>query len=209
MRVEWVVATIALAVCGAAGADSLFSRQVEERGTLVSDNKMRFAVGDVITVLVREDIEASGDSDLRTRKRSQIDMEADPESNASLTGSDALIDLPEGLLPNIDIEADNRHQTTGSTVRRNQVVFTVTCAVTKVWPNGNVEIEGEKRVTVNRDDSLIKLTGVARTRDISPQNTLNSNLLSNAVVELKGHGPMWNNQRRGLFTRLLDWFSPF
>jgi flagellar L-ring protein precursor FlgH len=209
MRIKWVVATIALAACGAADADSLFSRQVEERGTLVSDNKMRFAVGDVITVLVREDIDARMDSQLDTEKRSEISAEADPADNGTFTGSDALIDLPEGLLPNYDVQAENRHEADGTTRRRNQVVFTVTCAVTKVWPNGNVEIEGEKRVTVNRDDSLIKLSGVARTRDISPQNSLNSNLLSNAVVELKGHGPMWNNQRRGLFTRLLDWFSPF
>ncbi len=209
MRTTVMVVAMALTACSAATADSLFSRQAEERGTLVSDNKMRFAVGDVITVLVREDIDASTDSDLTTRKRSQIDMEADPASNSSITGSEALIDLPEGVLPNVDIEADNRHQTTGTTRRRNQVVFTVTCSVTKVWPNGNVEIAGEKQVTVNRDDSLIKLSGVARTRDVSSENTIDSNLLANAAIELKGHGPLWNNQRRGLFTRLLDWFSPF
>jgi flagellar L-ring protein precursor FlgH len=192
-----------------AHADSLFSKQAEERGTLVSDNKIRFAVGDMITVLVREDIDARTDSQLDTEKRSQINAEAAPGDNSSFTGSDALIDLPQGLLPNYDVEAESRHESDGTTRRRNQVVFTVTCHVTRIWPNGNIEIQGEKRVTVNRDDSLIKLSGIARTRDVSAQNTVDSNLLANAIVELKGHGPLWNNQRRGLFTRLLDWFSPF
>jgi flagellar L-ring protein precursor FlgH len=81
--------------------------------------------------------------------------------------------------------------------------------VTRVMPNGNVELQGEKRVTVNRDDSLIKLTGMARTRDVTAQNTIDSNQLANAQIELKGQGPLWNNQRRGLLTRFLDWFSPF
>jgi flagellar L-ring protein precursor FlgH len=192
-----------------ARADSLFSKRAEERGTLVSDNKIRFEVGDVITVLVREDIDAQTDSDINTRKRSQIDMESPPEDNATFTGADSLIDLPDGLLPNVGIETDNRLQTSGNTRRRNQVVFTVSCSVAKVWPNGNIELSGEKRVTVNRDDSLIKLSGVARTSDVSAQNTIDSNLLANAVVELKGFGPLWNNQRRGLFTRLFDWFSPY
>lgn len=208
MRITFVGAMLAFA-CSVANADSLFSRQVAERGTLVSDNKVRFAVGDVITVLVREDIDASTDSDINTRKRSQIDMESPPEDNASFEGDDALIDLRDGLLPNVGIETDNRLQTSGNTRRSNQVIFTVACTVTNVWPNGNLELAGEKRVTVNRDDSLIKLSGIARTRDVSAQNTIGSNQLANAVVELKGFGPLWNNQRRGLFTRFFDWFSPF
>ncbi len=209
MRISWGLVVAVLLGCGAAQADSLFSRQAQERGTLVSDNKVRFAVGDMITVLVREDIDARTDSQLDTEKRSQINAEAAPEDNGSFNGSEALIDLPEGLLPNYDVEAESRHESDGTTRRRNQVVFTVTCNVTKVWPNGNIELMGEKRVTVNRDDSLIKLSGIARTRDVSAQNTVDSNALANAVVELKGHGPLWNNQRRGLFTRFLDWFSPF
>jgi flagellar L-ring protein precursor FlgH len=209
MRNRYIVAAIALAVCGIAHADSLFSRQVQERGTLVSDNKIRFVVGDMITVLVREDIDARTDSQLDTEKKTKIDTEADAGDNSTFTGEDALIDLKPGLLPNWNVETDNKHESDGTTRRRNQVAFTVTCHVTKVWPNGNIGIEGEKRVTVNRDDSLIKLSGIARTRDVSAQNTVDSNLLADAVVELKGHGPLWNNQRRGIFTRLLDWVSPF
>ena len=209
MRFLGMLTAVIVGACSVVHADSLFSRQVAERGTLVSDNKVRFAVGDVITVLVREDIDASTDSDINTRKRSQLDMESPPEDNSSFEGDDALIDLPDGLLPNVGIETDNRLQTSGNTRRSNQVIFTVSCSVTKVWPNGNVELAGEKRVTVNRDDSLIKLSGIARTRDVSSQNTIGSNQLANAVVELKGFGPLWNNQRRGLFTRLFDWFSPF
>jgi flagellar L-ring protein precursor FlgH len=209
MRSKLVLVVFAAAVCGLAQADSLFSRQVAERGTLVSDNKVRFSVGDVITVLVREDIDARTDSQLDTEKKTQVDAEADPGDNATFTGPDALIDLKPGLLPNWNIETDNKHESDGSTRRRNQVVFTVSCTVTQVWPNGNIGVAGEKRVTVNRDDSLIVLSGIARTRDVSAQNTIDSNLLADAVVELKGHGPLWNNQRRGFFTRLLDWVSPF
>ena len=85
----------------------------------------------------------------------------------------------------------------------------MSCQVTQVYDNGNIRIEGQKQVTVNREDSLIQVTGIARAEDISPANTIDSTRLAEAVVTLRGCGPLWNNQRRGLVTKLLDWFSPF
>jgi len=204
-----MILVIAFIACVGSYGDSLFSKQVAERGTLISEDKMRLQVGDVVTVLVRESIDARADSLLDTEKKTQLDAQSPESENASLSGGGGWIDVNAAKLPNLGIEVDNKHETDGTTRRRNQVVFTVACTVTRVMPNGNVELQGEKRVTVNRDDSLIKLTGMARTRDVTAQNTIDSNQLANAQIELKGQGPLWNNQRRGLLTRLMDWFSPF
>jgi flagellar L-ring protein precursor FlgH len=201
-----------IALCGAATGvwgDSLFSKQASARGTLISENNARFAIGDVVTVLVRENIDARTRAELDTEKKSELSGESAEADNASLTGGDGYIDLKPGFLPNWDIDVENKHESDGSTRRRNEVTFTVACTVTQVHPNGNLELQGEKKVTVNRDDSFIKLTGTARTRDVSAQNTVDSNLLANAQIELKGQGPLWNSQRRGWFNRLFDWFSPF
>jgi flagellar L-ring protein precursor FlgH len=209
MILRAAISAACLLVAASAGADSLFSERVAARGTFISDNKVRFEPGDIITVLVRENIDSQVDSELRTRKDSTLEAEAGEDDNATFTGSDALIDLPVGVLPNWDIEVENEHRGRGNTSRTNRLIMTITCRVTQVHANGNVQIEGQKRVTVNRDDSLLLVTGMARTRDVTVQNTVDSNLLADAVFELKGHGPLWNNERRGLFTRLLDWVSPF
>jgi flagellar L-ring protein precursor FlgH len=206
MNVRYLIGP-ALILCAGAHGDSLFSRQVAEHGTLISEDRMRFKPGDMITVMVRENVNATADSQLDTEKKSKIDIKSPEGDNASLTGG--WVDLNPAKLPNVGIDVKNKHESDGSTMRKNQVVFTVACTVKRVLPNGNVELQGEKRITVNRDDSLIKLTGVARTNDVTAQNTIDSNLLADAQVELKGQGPMWNNQRRGLLTRFLDWFSPF
>ncbi len=201
---------VALCILSAgAWGDSLFSKQAAVRGTLISENNARFKIGDVVTVLVRENIDARTRAELDTEKKSELSGEAPEAENGSLTGDDALIDLPVGLLPNWGIDVENKHESDGSTRRRNEVTFTVACTVKKVHTNGNIEIEGEKRVTVNRDDSFIKLSGTARTIDVSAQNTVDSSLLANAQIELKGQGPLWNSQRRGWFNRMFDWFSPF
>ena len=81
--------------------------------------------------------------------------------------------------------------------------------MTKVFDNGNITIEGSKRITVNREESKLYVKGTVRSRDVTSANTILSAQIANAEIELKGKGPLWNNQRRGLLTRILDWFSPF
>ncbi|MCC6696281.1 MAG: flagellar basal body L-ring protein FlgH [Candidatus Hydrogenedentes bacterium] len=204
---------IVLSCVGASLAlgDSLFTQDVARQGTLVSMKKNRFQKGDIITVLVRESIQAQTDANTNTKKESDVQSTADADSNSFLVSP-----KPNGLglldaekLPNWQLETENEQRTTGQTKRTNRLITTITCTVTGVQPNGNVELQGEKTVTVNREDSRIFVKGVVRSRDVTPENTVDSTQIANAIVELKGKGPLWNNQRRGLITRFLDWFSPY
>jgi flagellar L-ring protein precursor FlgH len=210
MRVVFVVAGVV--VFGiSAHADSLLNQRIAETGTLVSLKTKKFKKGDIITVTVREKIEASTDSNLNTKKESSVESQANANDNSFLVTEkpDGLGLLTPGKLPNWSVETENEHRTTGQTERKNTLITTVTCTVVNVFENDTIEIVGEKLVSVNREDSRIFVRGIARARDISPNNTVDSELLANAVIELKGRGPLWNNQRRGLITRFLDWVSPY
>ncbi len=208
-RVLMVSIAALMLAAGASWSDSLFSSKVAARGTFISDDKMRFEVGDLVTVLVRETVDAQTGSDLDTSKESTIEATAAGAANETFTGSDGFNIFKPGELPNWNIEAENEHEAEGSTQRNNKLTTTVSCIVTKVFSNGNIQLEGEKRITVNREDSFLVVNGIARARDVTDKNVVNSNQLANAVFQLKGEGPLWNNQRRGIFTRLLDWISPF
>jgi len=189
-----------------ANADSLFIKMAASNGgTLISDQKVRFEVGDLVTVLVRENISASTKADTDTKKESSVESDAAAADNKFLTSNL----LSEAALPNWGIEAESEFKTSGATNRSNTVTFTISCTVTKVLENGNIHIQGTKHLKVNREDTGIKISGLVRARDVTPANTVNSNQIADSSVELLGHGPLWNNQRRGFFTRLFDWFSPF
>jgi len=215
-----LLAVAALMLCGPIVlADSLFTQEVAEQGTFVSLKKKKFQPGDIITVTVREKIEASTNSNTNTKKESDVESQADAGSNGFLVtpksdGTDP--NAPDGLglispgkLPNWAIGTKNEQRTTGQTQRQNELVATITCTVKQMFPNGTILIEGEKNVSVNREDSRIYVKGTARARDVSPTNTIDSTKLADATIELKGRGPLWNNQRRGLLTKLLDWVSPY
>lgn len=210
-RVLGSMVIVAIVAPGNACGDSLFSRAVAANGTLISDEKVRFNIGDIITVLVRENLDASTKSSTDTEKSSSVEADAAAADNTFLVGegSQGMNILSMGELPNWKIEVENEHEGKGVTKRSSRLVMTISCFVTDVLPGGNIRILGEKRVTVNREDTGLSVSGIIRARDVSPANTIQSNQIANAVIELKGKGPLWNNERRGLFTRLLDWFSPF
>lgn len=206
-----LAATVLVALATGAPADSLFSQQTAKDTSTVSEKLDRFEPGDIITVIVRETLDASTTAGTNTKKESDVKADAAAAANPFLVGDkpDGNNILNPGELPNWDIQSQNETKNTGDTRRRNSLTTSITCTVVEVFPNGNLKIEGEKQVTVNRDDSMVSVSGIIRSKDISAQNTIQSTQVADASVTVKGKGPLWNNQRRGIVTRVLDWFSPF
>jgi flagellar L-ring protein FlgH len=197
----------ALLICAvnASWADSLFTAKAEKNGSLVSNKRAKFEVGDIVTVLVQESIDASTQSNTDTRKDSSTEAEASVTPGTLLPS----VGIEDDVLPNWEIELENQHRSTGQTQRKNRLVTTISCLVTKVYENGNIDIQGAKTVTVNRESSDLVLVGTVRGRDVTAANTIMSSQVTNMKLHLKGEGPLWKNQRRGLFTKLLDFISPF
>lgn len=209
MNVLRILGLLAFGAASLAHADSLFHPAANKQGTLIAKLN-RFQVGDIITVNVNEAISASTTANTNTKKESAVQSQAGMENNEFLIAEKkGLIGLPKEQLPNWDIQSKNETKARGQTDRVAKLKTEVSCLVTKVLDNGNVMIEGEKTVSMNREDCHLTVSGIVRARDVTPLNTIDSNQLANASVLLKGKGPLWNNQRRGLITRFLDWFSPF
>ncbi|MBL7647174.1 MAG: flagellar basal body L-ring protein FlgH [Candidatus Hydrogenedentes bacterium] len=208
---KFLTAVVLAALASGAPADSLFSQQTAKDATTVSEKLDRFEVGDIVTVIVRETLNATTSAGTNTKKESDVKADAAAAANPFLVAEqpDGNNILNPGELPNWDIQSENETKNTGDTRRRNTLTTSITCTVVEVFPNGNLKISGDKQVTVNRDDSIVTVSGIIRSKDITAQNTIQSTQVADASVLVKGKGPLWNNQRRGLVTRVLDWFSPF
>ncbi len=201
-----------MCVCQAHG-DSLFNPEAAKDGTLVAERGNRFELGDIVTVLVKEQVDATTTADTNTKKEADVGAQAPAADNTFLLKDPKVKGgfsvLNEGDLPNWGVQSKNETKNRGQTKRNSTLTTSISCFVTEVFPNGNIRIEGDKQVSVNREDSLLKVCGVARSRDVTTGNTVQSTQLANVTVSLKGKGVLWNNDRRGFVTRILDWFSPF
>ncbi len=173
---------------------------------LFADVKARFA-GDLLTIVVTED--ASGSKEAETSTSTDTEVFANLEQ---------FFGLPQQLAnknPTIDptqlIKASTARKWdgTGATNRKGKLSARMTAVVKAVGPTGNLWIQGDKIVSVNKEDQHIVVQGWVRPEDIDAQNQVLSTRLADARIDYYGIGALGVKQRPGWGYWLMDLVWPF
>ena len=177
----------------------------ESRGGLFQDNKGR-TVGDIITVVIVENASASKEAKTETDRSSTMSA-----GITKLLGLEGAIGNATGISPAslIDAETVNEFKGNGKTSRKENLVATLTTQVVEVLANGNLRIEGNKTVTVNSETQIVKLNGIVRQADVSPNNIVDSKNILNARIAYLGEGVISDKQHQGWLVQALDKVWPF
>src|SRR3546814_8818595 len=70
----------------------------------------------------------------------------------------------------------------------NTLSGSVTVIVTRVLPNGNLVVRGEKQVSLNKGAERVALEGIVRPIDIAANNSVTSDRIANARISYAGNG---------------------
>ena len=178
-----------------------------EQHSLYADHKAR-TIGDVVTIIISEKARASKSATTSTDRSSS--MTAGIPHLFGLENSAWLANNP-----NIDIaslvEANfaNKFSGAGTTVRKEDLIASLTAQVIDIYPNGNLKIRGGKEVRVNNETQVIYMTGIIRPVDIMANNTVSSKHVLNAKISYTGKGAISDKQKPGWLMRTLDNIWPF
>ena len=162
-------------------------------GFLFVDTKARHA-GDIVTVLVTESSALNRQAETNTKKEST--------NSASLS---SFFGAHLGAMPQYAFDGTNEHKGSGSITRSDEVTAKVAARVVKVLPSGNLIIEGRRAVRANDETQYLAISGVVRSEDITPANTILSSQIADAEIVLEGKGVLAEKQRPGLLNRFADW----
>ena len=164
-------------------------------GLFVADRRAR-SVGDILTVEFSERFAAS---------KSQA-------AGSSKTDSFEL-DLPDVL----SFGFDDSRLTSGTTrsyagrgnaTQSNSLTGRVSVSVVRVLPGGNLEIVGQKKLTLNNGQEYIRLRGVVRPTDISADNVVRSDRIAHAEIKYVGAGDVADTAKPGWLRRAFETLSP-
>jgi flagellar L-ring protein FlgH len=97
----------------------------------------------------------------------------------------------------------------GNAAQSNQLTGEITVVVVAVNPNGTLAVRGEKRVTLNRGDEFIRLSGLVRSADISSDNRLLSSRVADARITYSGEGELARASKQGWLAKFFSAVSPF
>jgi len=179
---------MSLCFVGSAGVDatSLYKEAVYE--SIIGDH-VASKIGDSITVLIYEEATAGADSQLDTRKSTDLSV-AVTDTNA----------------PNrLGVSLGSGYDGGGGVSRAGNLLASITARVIEVSENGEMKIEGNQVIELNEDTQTISLVGYIRKEDIDTDNTVASTRLSNANISYVAEGTLADRQTPGWLTRIFHW----
>jgi flagellar L-ring protein precursor FlgH len=154
---------------GPIGDGSIFHAGLTEH-PLFEDVRAR-NVGDVLIINLVENTSA-------TQKNA---------NDASHTGSaNSNIQGLNNSLPLISSSSANKLANTVDSSGSNALSGTITATVIEVLPNGNLQVAGEKLVSINQINEYVRFSGVVMPSTIANGNTVQSTQVADAHIEYKG-----------------------
>jgi flagellar L-ring protein precursor FlgH len=161
-------------------------------------------VSDILTIQINESSTASNSANTSTKKEGDVSVKA-----PTLFGLEKSAARGLNLADILGGSSALNFAGQGSTSRTGQLQAFISARVVEVFPNGDLGIEGIKEVTINRERQVLRIRGIVRSRDITPNNVVLSTSLANMQVVFDGKGIVSDANKPGFLYRLLQWITPF
>lgn len=180
----------------AANNGSIYQAGFEQN--LYNDRKA-FRVGDIITITLNERTQASKNANSQIAKNSKADI-----GLTSLFGSSLTTNNPIGsndLSLSAGYEGDRSTKGDSKAAQGNTLTGSITVTVADVLPNGIIAVRGEKWMTLNTGDELVRIAGMVRADDIATDNTVPSTRVADARITYSGTGSFADASQPGWLDR--------
>ena len=163
--------------------------------SLFGDNKAT-RIGDLITIVLSEQTTSNKSANVGVSKDSDIEIGAP----IALGGVVSF----KGNTLSASANAEREFTGQAGAGQSNSLRGNITVAVVDVWPNGTLVVRGEKWMTLNRGDELIRISGLVRPDDVSSNNEVISTKLANAQITYTGTGELASSQKMGFASRFFN-----
>lgn len=171
-----------------------------------------FAVHDLLTVIIREDMQTKFASSLETTKESTFTGEVAEFPRLSLSD---LIDFqlqpntfPNGTLK-LNVKGKNEFEGDGDYSNKQSMTGRLQATIIDIKPNGNVVIEARKSVQSDKERYNLVATGTCRVDDITGDNTILSSQLADLFIDKQHQGFVKKAADKGVLTQVLDFLFPW
>lgn len=156
-------------------------------------------VGDVLTIQLVERTQASKSNSASTDRSGSIGLS--PPSTGLFSKLFSASD--------IGASGDSGFKGKGDASQSNALTGAITVTVAKLFSNGSMLVRGQKRLTLNRGDEYVQISGIVRPADVTADNVVLSTRVADARITYTGKGGIASASRRGWLSRFFSVISPF
>ena len=178
-----------------------------QSGLFATDQRAR-RVGDILTVTFNEIFAATKAQTAASSKADAFAVTLPTGLPNILTGGFATDD--SGVNGGGLTAGTNRtFSGAGNAAQSNSFTGSLAVTVTRVFPNGNMEVAGQKEITLNNGNEYVRVKGIVRPEDISATNIVSSTRLADAQIRYTGSGHLADASKPGWLSQFMRAISPF
>lgn len=186
-RKLWCLFVLCLLICPTKMmANSLWT---ERSGSYFVKPSRRFAVGELLTIIISEQSSATSKTGANSGEGSSV-----------LLGPGA--GVLTNILPYLKASMDNNYDASVRTNKTGSLKAQLTVRIVAVDEQGNLGFEGNKEIKVNEDLQKLTFIGTVRPEDVLPDNTVYSTYVADARIDYLGDDPA---TKKGFLTKAFDW----
>lgn len=153
-------------------------------------------VGDIVTIILSERTSSNKKTETEINKESSIAFDEGLLLGAALhKGS---VNLSTEMAQTRDFSGESESD------QSNSLDGQIAVTVADILPNGLLVVRGEKWMTLTSGEEYIRIKGLLRPEDISPENTVQSNKLADARITYSGTGDFADSTRLGWISRFFN-----
>ncbi len=156
-----------------------------------------YRIGDVLTIILQEQTSASKTAATSTAKDDNIDIDVPSILGVSPTRNG-------NTLLNAQIAPSREFTGEADSSQSNSLTGEITVTVVDILPNGNLVVQGEKWLTLNKGKEYIRIAGVVRPQDVSSDNTVTSSKLADAQIAYSGEGFLADSNEQGWLSKFFN-----
>lgn len=150
-------------------------------------------VGDILTIALVESTQASKKASTSTSKKDKSNLAAPTILGrpVSIGGKDV----------SFGTDGDRSFDGSGNSSQSNQLTGSITVTVAQRLSNGNLLVRGEKWLTINQGQELVRISGIVRPQDIGQDNSVPSTRVADARIGYTGRGTLADANTQGWLSR--------
>jgi len=154
-------------------------------------------VGDTLTVVLAESTEAEKSATTTAQKNSSAELTGPTIAGRPITMNGT---------PLLEAGMGNQSQFSGNgaATQSNKLDGYITVTVAKRLSNGNLVVRGQKWVAINNGREFVRLQGIVRPSDVTPDNSVVSWKVADAYIAYGGQGTVANASKPGWLYRFFN-----
>lgn len=154
-------------------------------------------IGDVLTIVLIENTNASATSNTNSSKDNKVDL-----PGPTLAGQKVTKDGVEIL--NNKFSGEREFSGQGTSAMNSSFNGKISVTVADVLPNRNLIVRGEKMMMLNQSDEYVRFIGIVRPQDIKQDNSIDSTRVANVHMAYGGQGDLSSANKMGALGRFFQ-----